>query len=191
VPLKFTTPALLLKDITLEKRAATHQTILHLRWQGGATEDLVVQLPLKAAERWRYPEAFVNEIRQLAQQQTDHQIAQGLNQAGRRSAKGQAFTAKMVGWIRGEHRIPGPVLHRTGELTVQQLGQKFSVSQHVVYYWLRKGLVQARRFKPKNQMWIALTPQKEQELQTWVTNSRRIVKSKNREVLNETASCVV
>ncbi len=27
---------LLLKDITLEKRPATHQAILHLRWQGGA-----------------------------------------------------------------------------------------------------------------------------------------------------------
>lgn len=42
---------LLLKDITLEKRPATHQAILHLRWQGGATEDLAVELPLKAADR--------------------------------------------------------------------------------------------------------------------------------------------
>ena len=97
----------------------------------------------------------------------------------------------MVGWIRGQHRIPAPVLHRAGELTVQQLSQKFAVSQHVVYYWLQKGLVQARRIKPKNQMWIALTPQKEQELQTWVTNSKRIAKSKHGEVLNEPASCVV
>ena len=72
-----------------------------------------------------------------------------------------------------------------------KLSQKFAVSQHVVYYWLQKGLVQARRIKPKNQMWIALTPQKEQELQTWVTNSKRIAKSKHWEVLNEPASCVV
>ena len=182
---------LLLKDITLEKRAPTRQAILHLRWQGGATEDLAVQLPPKAADRWRYPEAFVNQLRQLAQHHTDHQIAQTLNDEARRSAKGQAFTAKMVGWIRGQHGIPAPVLHQPGELTVRQLSQKFAVSQHVVYYWLAKGLVQARRFEPKNQMWITLTPQKEQELQAWVTNSKRIARSKNQRVLNETGSCVV
>jgi hypothetical protein len=85
-----------LKDITPEKRPAKHQAILHLRWQGGATEDRVVELPLKAADRWRYPEALVNKVRQLAQQQTDHQITLALNQEGRRSAKDQAFTASMI-----------------------------------------------------------------------------------------------
>ena len=76
---------LLLKDITLEKRPETHQAILHLRWQGGATEDLTVELPLKVADRWRYPETLVNKVRQLAQQQTDQQIAQALNQEGLQS----------------------------------------------------------------------------------------------------------
>jgi len=135
---------LLLKDITLEKRPATHQAILHLRWQGGVTEDLVVELPLKMADRWRYPEALVNKVRQLAQQQTDPQIALALNQEGLRSAKGRAFTASMIAWIRGKHRIPAPVLQQPGELTVRQLSQKFAVSQHVVYYWLEKGLVVAQ-----------------------------------------------
>jgi hypothetical protein len=112
---------LLLKDITLEKRPATHQAILHLRWEGGVTEDLVVELPLKAADRWRYPEALVSKVRQLAQRQTDSQIALVLNQEGLRSAKGRAFTASMVAWIRGKHRIPAPALQHPGELTVRQL----------------------------------------------------------------------
>lgn len=182
---------LLLKDITLEKRPAEHQAILHLRWQGGATEDLAVQLPLKAADRWRYPEALVNEVRRLAQQQTDHEIALVLNQEGRRSAKGQSFTAKMVAWIRCKHRIPRPALHQPGELTVLQLSQKFAVSQHVVYYWLRKGLVNARKFQPKNQMWITLTAQQERELQAWVSNSKRIAIAKTQQAQKEIASCVV
>jgi hypothetical protein len=178
---------LLLKDITLEKRPAAHQAILHLRWQGGATEDLVVDLPLKTADRWRYPEALVNKVRQLAQQQTDHQIAVALNQEGLRSAKGRAFTASMVAWIRGKHRIPAPLLQQPGELTVRQLSQKFAVSQNVVYYWLEKGLVTARSPQSHGRMWITLTDQQEQELQAWVTNSKRIAKSKNGEVLNEIA----
>ncbi len=182
---------LLLKDITLEKRPPAHQAILHLRWQGGATEDLVVELPLKAADRWRYPEALVNKVRQLAQNQTDLQIALSLNQEGLRSAKGRVFTASMIGWIRGKYRIPAPVLQQPGELTVRQLSQKFAVSQHVVYYWLNNGLVAARRAQPNGRMWITLTAQQEQELQAWVTSSKRIAKSKTREAQKELASCAV
>jgi len=182
---------LLLKDITLEKRPATHQAILHLRWQGGATEDLVVDLPLKAADRWRYPEALVNKVRQLAQEQTDQQIALALKQEGLRSAKDRAFTASMIAWIRGKHRIPAPVLYRPGESTVRQLSRKFAVSQHVVYYWIEKGLVTARRSQPNSQMWITITPQQEQQLQAWVTNSKRIAKSKTRQARKEIALCAV
>ena len=182
---------LLLKDITLEKRPATHQAILHLRWQGGATEDLLVALPLKTADRWRYPEVLVDKVRQLARQQVDLQIATALNQEGLRSAKGRAFTASMVAWIRCKHRIPAPVLRQPGEWSIRQLSQKFAVSQHVVYYWLEKGLVTARRPQPNGQMWISLTSQQEQQLQAWVTNSKRIAKSKSREALNATASTAV
>jgi DNA invertase Pin-like site-specific DNA recombinase len=169
---------LLLKDITLEKLSATRQAILHLRWQGGATEDLTVELPAKAADRWRYPEAFVTKVRQLAQRQTDQQIALFLNQEGLRSAKGRPFSAKMIAWVRHKHHIPAPVLHHPGELTVRQLGQKFAVSQHVVYYWLARGLVTARKPQPNGQIWISLTAQQEQELQAWVSNSKRIAKAK-------------
>jgi DNA invertase Pin-like site-specific DNA recombinase len=182
---------LLLKDITLEKRPATHQAILHLRWQGGATEDLLVALPLKTADRWRYPEVLVDKVRQLARQQVDLQIATALNQEGLRSAKGRAFTASMVAWIRCKHRIPAPVLRQPGEWSIRQLSQKFAVSQHVVYYWLEKGLVTARRPQPNGQMWISLTSQQEQQLQAWVTNSKRIAKSKSREALNAIASTAV
>ena len=182
---------LLLKDITLEKRPETRQAILHLRWPGGATEDLVVELPRNAADRWRYPEALVDKVRQLAGQQTDHQIALALNQEGLKSAKGQAFTASRVGWIRCKHRIPAPVLQRPGELTVRQLSQKFAVSQHVVYYWLNHGLVTARRAQPNGRMWLTLTAQKEQELVAWVANSQRLAKSKSREALSELAPCAV
>lgn len=182
---------LLLKDITLEKRPATHQAILHLRWQGGATEDLIVDLPLKAADRWRYPQAFISKVRQLAQQQTDQQIAWSLNREGLHSAKGKTFTANMVAWVRHKHRIPAPVLHQPDELTVRQLSQKFAVSPHVVYYWLEKGLITARRAQPNSQMWIRLTAQQEQDLQAWVINSNRIAKSKSQPAQKEIALCAV
>jgi len=144
-----------------------------------------------AADRWRYPVALVNQVRQLAQQQTDAQIALVLNQEGCRSAKGQPFTARRVAWIRWKHRIPAPARQQPGEWTVRQLSQKFAVSLSVVYYWLHKGLVTARRPQPNGQMWITLTDQQEQALQAWVANSKRMASSKSRAALNEIASGVV
>jgi DNA invertase Pin-like site-specific DNA recombinase len=165
---------LLIKDITLEKQPAAHRAILHVRWQGGATEDLTVTLPLSAPERWRYPEAIVDEVRTRALDQTDEQIAAAFRNAGRTSAKGHAFTAAMIRWIRAKHQVPGFSDKQPGELTVQELSAKFGVSQHVAYYWLERGIVTGRRRRPGGIIWIALSVEKEQELAAWVKRSKRI-----------------
>ncbi len=165
---------LLIKDITLEKQPAAHQAILHVRWQGGATEDLAVTLPLKSSERWRYPETLVAEVRTRALSQTDDQIAEAFRQEGRPSAKGHSFTAAMIRWIRTKHRIPGFSDKQPGELTVPELSAKFGVSQYVAYYWLERGVVTGRRRRPGGIIWITLSEEKEQELAAWVKRSKRI-----------------
>ena len=38
---------LLIKDLTVEKRRAERKAILHIRWQGGAIEDLMIDLPVR------------------------------------------------------------------------------------------------------------------------------------------------
>jgi len=58
---------LLIQDITVEKRRAERKAVLHTRWQGGAVEDLLVELPLPAPDKVRYPEALVSRVRSLAQ----------------------------------------------------------------------------------------------------------------------------
>ena len=72
---------LLIKDLTIEKRRAERKAILHIRWQGGAIEDLIVDLPLPMPARIRYPESIVSQVRTLASTMTDLQIAATLNQA--------------------------------------------------------------------------------------------------------------
>jgi hypothetical protein len=180
----------LLKDITVEKKSETHQAILHLRWQGGATEDLTVPMPLKAADRWRYPEDLLNQVRQRAEQQTDQQIAQALHQLGLRSPKGNTFTAKMIAWVRHKHRMPcqPSPSPQAGELTVRQLGQKLAVSQHVVHYWLGKGLITARRSRPGGPLWITLTQEQERRLRDWIATSERLPKPAEPKVLNQIVS---
>lgn len=165
---------LLIKDITVEKRRAERLAVLHIRWQGGAVEDLPVELPLPAPDKVRYSEAIVSRVRSLAEHMTDAQIIATFNQEGILSAKGRPFTLSMVQWIRFKHGIPAPSLKRPEELTVGEVAQKFGVNPGVVYYWIERDHLPARRLGVGRPYWIALTTAKEAELRAWVANSSRI-----------------
>jgi hypothetical protein len=83
---------LIVKDITVEKKPGEKAVVLHIRWQGGAREDISINLPLNISDRLRYPKEIVEEIRDMARELSDDDIAKGLNDKGLRSAKGKAFT---------------------------------------------------------------------------------------------------
>ena len=72
------------------------------------------------------------------------------------------------------YHIPAPILKKGEELTVQQVATQFGVSDHVVYYWIERGLLQVRRLNEGMPYWITLNPSVEPQLRAWVSNSRRI-----------------
>ena len=162
---------LLIKDITVERKRPEHTAVLHLRWQGGVVEDVNIVLPLPAPEKVRYPQAMVERVRSLATSLLDPQIAAALNQEGLRSAKGKPFTAAMIKWIRCRHDIPRPTLKRPEELTVTQVAQRLGVSLWMVYYWIERRHLPARRLSQGSPYWIALSPEKETQLRAWVDDS--------------------
>ncbi len=90
---------LLVKDITVTKGPEAKTVRLHIRWQGGATETLELQLPPSRAEAVRYPEAFVARIRELAVAHHDDDIVSQLNAEGHHSSTGKPFTPAMVKWL--------------------------------------------------------------------------------------------
>ena len=165
---------LLIKDITVEKPLRPKQLLAHIRWQGGACTDICVQLPPNIADRVRYPAAVVDRVRHLAQSLPDGDIADCLNQEGQISALGKPFTGSMVKWIRYRYQIPKATLVRPEELTVQQVAERFGVSPNVVYYWIDRGVIEARRLNAGSPYWITLNETDEQELREWVHNSCRI-----------------
>lgn len=165
---------LLIKDITVEKALHRKQLLAHIRWQGGACTDICVQLPPKMADRVRYPAVVVDRVRHLAESLPDGDIADCLNQAGQVSALGKPFTGSMIQWIRYRYQIPRARLIRPEELTVQQVAEKFRVSPNVVYYWIDRGVIQARRLNAGSPYWITLNDADEQKLQDWVHDSCRI-----------------
>ena len=162
---------LLIRDITVEKLPAQRQVILHVRWQGGACTDTTVSLPAPIAERIRYPAAIVEQVRELSHHLSDPQIVAHLNQQGLRSPHGKPFTLSMIKWLRYRYGIPSVSLKRPEELTVQQLAQRFGVSIHVVHYWIKRSVVEARQLDGRGPWWITLNAAKEQELRDWIRNS--------------------
>jgi DNA invertase Pin-like site-specific DNA recombinase len=169
---------LLLKDITVEK-TAPKQLTLHVRWQGGACEDLHFEVPPSSADQRRYPAAIVERVRQLARENTDDQIAAELDQDGLRSPTGKRFTASIIRWIRYRYEIPAPELRSPEELTVAQVAEHFGVSHGVVYYWIERDILPARRLNRGSPYWITLDDAKQSQLQQWVRDSSRIATSQN------------
>ena len=165
---------LLIKDITVEKSAPSRQLIAHIRWQGGLSTDICVSLPLKIADRVRYPSAVVQKLRDLALESSDTQIADQMNQEGYSSAKGKRYTTKMIQGIRYRYQIPTAPLKRAEEWTVQQIAKNFGVSKQVVYYWITHKVIQARRLNDGMPYWITLRPGDEAKLREWVRHSSRI-----------------
>jgi hypothetical protein len=165
---------LLIKDITVNKLIEQRQLSVHIRWQGGACTDLLVQLPLKAADRFRYPSAEVDRIRELARRLTKAQIAEQLNREGHRTPKGLSFTAKAIHWVCWRYGIPPVQFKKNEELSVQQVTEKFGVSIGVVHYWIKHHIFQTRRLNERAAYWITLNTEDEQKLRDWVRNSSRI-----------------
>ena len=164
---------LLIDDITVEK-PERYVALLHVRWQGGICEDLKLELPRPSGERWRHSESLVKKVRKLAEENSDAEIAAQLNAEGLISAKGNPFTRSSVSWIRHKHKIPPAEKKKADELTVKEVAKRFDVSPNVVYYWIERKIITARRLNNGSPYWITIDQRKSDELEKWVQESTRI-----------------
>ena len=123
---------LLIKDITVKIADDRKKSILYIRWQGGATEEMHVPLPPKSAEKWRCSPEIIECVRTLAQQINDQDIVELFNQEGLKTNKGNTYTLHSIKWIRYKYEIPSYNLRKPGELSINEIAQKFDVSHYVV-----------------------------------------------------------
>jgi DNA invertase Pin-like site-specific DNA recombinase len=161
---------LLIRDITVVKGPDPKLLRLQIRWQGGATETIEVHQRPNRADAVRYPEAFVAQVRDLAERYADKEIAVRLNAEGLTSSTGKSFTASMISWIRFKHRIPGPS-RLPGTLTVNEVRARYGVSMHVVYYWIARGIVAATQRETNTPYAITISDNVDRRLRKWVANS--------------------
>jgi DNA invertase Pin-like site-specific DNA recombinase len=162
---------LLVKDITVT-RPESGVALLQVRWQGGVNEELAITMPRKTSDRWRHDESLIERVRELARTLNDAEIAQRLNDDGLRSNKGNSFTRSSVSWIRCKHAIPPADKKLESELTVHEVARQFAVRPSMVYYWIERKIVSARRLNGGSPYWIAINEEKRDELERRVKESK-------------------
>jgi len=114
---------------------------------------------------------------------TDRQIVKELSRLGELSATGRPHTMHTIKWIRWKYRIPAPSLKRPEELTVQELAARLGVQPGPVYYWVKRGVIQARRINHGSPVWITIDEITLRDLRDRVSRSCKMQKRPNVQIL--------
>jgi DNA invertase Pin-like site-specific DNA recombinase len=133
---------LLIDDVTLTRDNVIR---MQVRWKGGATSYLERPLPLSAPDLRRTPAAIVEQIRALAREQTDAQIATSLNNRWLRSGTGSTFHPGLVRHIRTTYDIESLAQHlrRNGWLTSSEIAALLRVHPKTAKTFAGEGVLRA------------------------------------------------
>ena len=137
---------LLIEDGTLVK---TDVITLHIRLRGGAMRTLVLPRPVPIAQIRKVKPAVVAEIDRLLEDHCDREIADILNQQGRRTWQDQSFTLKKIAWARGAYQLASHYsrLRAKGCLTAQEMSRTLGISMTTVHQWGREGRLRKHPYR--------------------------------------------
>jgi DNA invertase Pin-like site-specific DNA recombinase len=136
---------LLITDVTVLKGA---DITAQIRFNGGTTHTLHLELPKRSWESWQTSSEVLSQLDCLLNDHTDSEIACELNALGLRSGKGRAFSPRIVRRICEQYHLPSR-FHRMraqGLLTQREIAQRLQVEPSTVKRWRQAGLLAAHRF---------------------------------------------
>ena len=142
----------LVEEVVVEVEREEHRAALVLRWRGGATTELVVELPRAYSPPIRTNEDTVDLMRRLAVHYDDATIAGILNRQGRRTATGERFTRGRVSSLRTSWKIArhdSSLDEKKGELvTIAEAAKILGVVPSTVHRWLGDGFIAGEQLTP-------------------------------------------
>jgi DNA invertase Pin-like site-specific DNA recombinase len=155
----------LINDVTLTRGETTVQVAI--RWQTGALTVLEIPRPKRVWEARRTDPAVVARLRELAPGHSDRQIAVQLNQEGRTTGAGGAFSPGKVGWLRCRYAIPTGCPETTaadaprgdGRYSARAVAALLNVNVSTIAAWCQSGQLDGLQAAPHGPWWIRLTPE--------------------------------
>jgi DNA invertase Pin-like site-specific DNA recombinase len=151
----------LLTEVIIKVDRPAARCELTLRWSGGALTDLAIPLPHSTYRPLRTDEKTVALLRRLAVHYPDAMIASILNRQGRRTARGERFTAISVAGVRAYRHIARyqpPTDPPDGQLvTVTEAAHQLGVAPSTLHRWLQDGFIAGVQLTPGAPWQIRLT----------------------------------
>jgi len=142
----------LLEEVIVTVNRPERCAHLTLRWRGGTLSELDLSLPHSQPRGLRTEEDTLSLLRRLAVHYSDDVIAGILNRQGRKTARGERFTAVHVGGLRRYRKIPRfqpPTEPPRGELaTIRRTAEILGINTSTVHRWLNDGFIAGEQITP-------------------------------------------
>lgn len=131
---------LVIEDVTVHK---TDRIVAHIRFKGGATQTIMVALPLPLAQSRLTPPDTLAAMDRLLEEYTDAEVAEQLNQQGFRTFEGLPFHSTHVYQLRRHHGLADRLtrLRTQGLLTADELAHSYGVTAQTIWRWYRQGRI--------------------------------------------------
>jgi len=142
----------LLEEVKIKVLPDESKAHLVLRWKTSAVSELDVLWRSPRPAPIRTDEETLELMRRLAVHHPDTVIAGVLNRQGRKTARGEAFTANRVASLRSHWKIPcyqAPAKLAQGELlTVEAAAHQLGIAASTLLRWLNDGFIGGDQVTP-------------------------------------------
>jgi DNA invertase Pin-like site-specific DNA recombinase len=136
---------LLIEDVTLINGERIQ---VHVRLRGGTTRSLTLVKPLPIAQMRKTKAEVVREIDALLEHYCDREVAEVLNQKGRRTWQDEPFNLKKIAHIRQAFDLKCRYsrLRAKGLFTAKEMSVRHGVTITTINTWGRRGLLKKHRY---------------------------------------------
>lgn len=142
----------LLEEVIIAVQREQGSAHLTLRWKGGLISEIDLHLAHTNPPPIGTDENTVELVRRLAVHYPDALIAGILNRQGRRSARGERFTADRVGNLRRYRKIPcfepKDVPQENEPINIQEAAKILDIAPSTLHRWLNDGFVAGEQVTP-------------------------------------------
>ena len=134
----------LFRQVVVQRTDPGDSLDVKVHWSGGQVSTLSVPQAKRGEQHFVTDPDIVEQVRQLAAEFTDSQIAIIMSRKGLRTSKGHPFTSHRIACLRNRYGIEkGPPLPRRGPdiYTAQQASELLGVTRTTVVRWVETGLL--------------------------------------------------